>query len=398
MVESIVGQGFSYELEMLDEIIIDNLLSIRLEKHPGNELLLQWQEKALAQKEIIKRNLIRKVYSLENEKMARNYILIHQVRISYLIESLSTPSRQEGVDTPSEIQQAIRTVRQVLFDLMHYILKQFKEYVNLDETATASIVANSAIQLERKLNSLDKKIGGELPHLYSMAVEPIRELIDCRNKQEVSFRMIYYYETLLNELESLVSKGIKMEDSLKKVLVGLNFNSSRFFAYLVEEFETTLLPINSIDKKISRLNWHLKYYKQLPEQEELCLNPRQPIIRNQVINWLVEEIAFLEKELQTRVVLSLPALPTQSNSFKLHVELSVPQLGYLLKLLFESGVLKKQYQPEVIKLIAANVRTNHIESISAESLRTKFYNVDENTKEAVKEIVIKMLNEINKKK
>ncbi|MGC8823154.1 MAG: hypothetical protein ACP5PZ_00980 [Bacteroidales bacterium] len=77
--------------------------------------------------------------------------------------------------------------------------------------------------------------------------------------------------------------------------------------------------------------------------------------------------------------------------------MSVAQLGFLLKIAFEVGIVKNPNQRDVIGFMANHTKTKQADTISPESLRTRFYNIEDSTRQAVKEYVIKMLNYINKK-
>lgn len=82
-------------------------------------------------------------------------------------------------------------------------------------------------------------------------------------------------------------------------------------------------------------------------------------------------------------------------SHKLRTPLSVNQLAYFCKVLHDLKVIQSNNQTDVFKFIAENFETPNSKDISMQSLRSKYYIPDAKTKEAVKEIVIKMLNSIN---
>lgn len=87
-------------------------------------------------------------------------------------------------------------------------------------------------------------------------------------------------------------------------------------------------------------------------------------------------------------------LPNQSLQ-KLKTPLSVNQLAYFCKVLYDLKVIQSNNQTDVFKFIAENFETPNSKDISLQSLRSKYYIPDSKTKEAVKEIAIKMLNFIN---
>lgn len=80
---------------------------------------------------------------------------------------------------------------------------------------------------------------------------------------------------------------------------------------------------------------------------------------------------------------------------KLKTPLSVNQLAYLCKVLYDLKVIQSTNQTDVFKFIAENFETPNSKEISMQSLRSKYYIPDVKTKETVKEIAINMLNFIN---
>ena len=88
------------------------------------------------------------------------------------------------------------------------------------------------------------------------------------------------------------------------------------------------------------------------------------------------------------------SLPAKSD--KLKTSLSVSQLVYAFRVFSEMGLINAKSQMDLVKFIADNFQTPNAEEISLRSLRSKYYNVDESAKEALRDIVQKMLNKISK--
>ena len=76
--------------------------------------------------------------------------------------------------------------------------------------------------------------------------------------------------------------------------------------------------------------------------------------------------------------------------------MSVPQLGFFMKLLVDTGVVNNKNQTELLKTICRSVRTLRNETISIDSLHNKYYNVDKNTIESVKDKLFLMINQVKK--
>ena len=60
--------------------------------------------------------------------------------------------------------------------------------------------------------------------------------------------------------------------------------------------------------------------------------------------------------------------------------------------MMQSGIIKHQNQREVFRFIADNFKTQFRDNISADSINSKFYNIEETTKKVIRTKIIEMLN------
>lgn len=82
---------------------------------------------------------------------------------------------------------------------------------------------------------------------------------------------------------------------------------------------------------------------------------------------------------------------------KVETDMSVAQLAYLCRIFYDLGYFTNKNQTEMLKVASHNFITTNASEISLKSLKAKYYNVDQSTKESVKKKVLEMLNYINKK-
>lgn len=80
---------------------------------------------------------------------------------------------------------------------------------------------------------------------------------------------------------------------------------------------------------------------------------------------------------------------------KIETDLSVSQLAYLFRLMYEVGMLKVYNQTDLLKFISINFKTNNTQTISTRSLRSKYYNIDSATRESVKKLLEGLLAKLN---
>ncbi len=79
------------------------------------------------------------------------------------------------------------------------------------------------------------------------------------------------------------------------------------------------------------------------------------------------------------------------NNNKIHLDFSVSQLACIVDLMMKAGIIKNTNRKEVLQIIAEVVKTDMTKSISVDSLRSKCYNIETSTSEAVAKKIELML-------
>lgn len=102
---------------------------------------------------------------------------------------------------------------------------------------------------------------------------------------------------------------------------------------------------------------------------------------------------FLENEV-AQLKNKLPAVI--QSAVKINTSLSVAHLACLLRLLHEEKIFSHSNQTELLEFFASHFSTARQEQISSTSLRSKYYNIERSTSEAVKDVLFQLLNRIKK--
>jgi hypothetical protein len=179
-------------------------------------------------------------------------------------------------------------------------------------------------------------------------------------------------------------------------LIYLNFNSFKYFTFLTTVVKEDVSKEKEITKQIERLSFHLKKLNQAHSKPNYVFKPKQESIKEQVSSWILEELAHLEKIHQLSMKFPQGTIGELDKNFKLSTELSVPQVAYFIRILVETGFIQNRNQKEVITFFDKHIKTRRAEKISTSSLHSKYYNIEEGTKESIRELVIKLLNETQK--
>lgn len=80
---------------------------------------------------------------------------------------------------------------------------------------------------------------------------------------------------------------------------------------------------------------------------------------------------------------------------KIVTKLSVPQLAYFFRVLYEMKKIKSTNQTDIMKFIADNFETDNVTEISINSLRSKYYNVEEKVKAGTRKQLMEIIQFID---
>jgi len=395
--ESAIDHAKQYELEVLDNLILDEINPNGSGFSISEERLEQWQTIARIQRDKIQRGIICTTFSLNNERKAKTYIQNLQLRISFLVNTISGYNDNIAIQEYPGLLDKYNQIREYHIDLLNFLSSQYKNYFDFYADATVTFKQRAARQYEERLEKILINAKDAKCELLDIALKPIYEFLTNFIHEDISFKAVMYLDALLKELEKVMNCTKTFDECLKFSLICVNFNSYRFFAYLTEQIKRETKNINSHTGRVEMLSKFLKMYNQIHEYPDLVLYPKQKPIKEQISLWIIEEIEHLERSLKLKHL----SEPTNRNpgtlDIKLQTNMSVAQFAYLIRIMIEIGIIKNTNQRDVLRLFSGIVKTKHADTISPESLRTRFYNIEENTKSAIKDLVIKMLNFVNKK-
>ncbi len=180
------------------------------------------------------------------------------------------------------------------------------------------------------------------------------------------------------------------DERISDWLFEINLNTLSFFDYLIDKFRVKLQLCDTPNQRLDTLYFLLKIVNQKPDIVNIKLKAKLPLIKQQLIRWLEEEISYSKKKIATENNVAIST--NEETKIKLHSGLTVAQLSYFSNLLLKSDIIKTENQSEVFQFMATNFKTNMTDKISPESFRSKYYNVEETTKHFVREKIIDLLN------
>lgn len=388
-----------YELEKIDSLV-EKYLSPNSDhlKSEGTKSGILVQE-IEAETRRLKKAFKEQMFNLKNDKQIERYIQRHQsclIRLCDSIVHLIPPDEFHKRKKPQKINSfsdLCYYLYSELEGLLTYIESYFGKYFNQEEHIPSSYRIIGQLEFREKLSKTNFP---EKCEVLKIARYPIDEFIS-QNKN-ITYRKLIYLKELYKEVISKCSgcKEQKTDCKLSCTLVYLNFNSFRFFTYLTDNVLAGIEKEDDINKKIEKLSYHQKKLNQAQLKPNISFKPKQENIKEKVGVWIYEELMHYEKIRQLSLSFPKEAIAGLGGKFKLTTDMSVSQVAYFIRILVETGFIQNKNQKEVITFFANHIKTKKTEQISISSFRNKYYNIDFNTKEELKDRIIGLLNETQK--
>ncbi len=255
-----------------------------------------------------------------------------------------------------------------------YLLLQFSESLNTSAESLKQLVVNNGIEME--------DIG--------VIVAEVIELTITEKSTINTYRQINYYKDLFHQF--LSGDGTLTASFIRDAFYKLNYNNESFIINEYERLNKACSQLHSIKEKIAFLSYELKKVNQFFGTPKNGFIQFLPSVKDQVGNWIIEEIRFLEKGM-----LPLEYSNTLSElDNKIHTSLSVAKLAVIIRLLVVDKIIINRTVAPMLRIVTKTFSTLQKDDISIGSLETKYHAPDKATINAVKDMLFKWINILSK--
>jgi hypothetical protein len=395
-----------FELDFFEEFIQRELKA----KRAGNSIVPDFARKTKEisnEVERIKKGLRTQLFSVENESRFELLIQHHQTHIITLADRvLKFIDRKEAeqIEDISRDQTKLNLCK-ILYksfrELLTYIENYFSKYFNQDSNIPVCYAIISIKEIREKLEAINtlssqKKLD---PSLLEIVLYPVIDFTHDPEKTNITFRRLIYIKQLVKDLLSVLTKDAPVDftQEVCRLLYYINFNSYYFLTYVTEKISREVQELPSVADQLDRLSFFLKGLNQLQVKPGFSLKPNRPSIQGQVSTWLEEEIHYTERKRQLTLMMPPGNYPDAlSQDFKIKTILSVSQLAFYIRLLIEAGVITNKNQVELIRFFSKHFSSLKNENVSSESLRRKYYNIEQTTITSIQEILHRLIDHSKK--
>jgi hypothetical protein len=334
--------------------------------------------------------------TLQSEEHVRRYIQYHQHAVGRLMDNVVALLSHKN--TYHDFYQFYYgCLEEVLSFVEYYFANYFDQDAKVPErqAANAKKIAKEAFKkLQAALNDRDAD-----PTLIDLVLRILKNISDKRPDHRITYRNVMYVKEVQKELWRLLESRSKIKDineSLLQVMYYLNYNSCRVLTYHVQYITSLLDVAETRFDRVEKLSLMLKKINQAQIKPGLKYHPHKPCLKDQLNNYLLEELEYHQ-----RLQLAIKSAPEKAqeaslDGFKLKFTASVAQLAYLLKVLIETKIVVHNNLSQVLHFLVRYVVTKRSETISHGSLRSKYYVVENGTRESVRAMLMSLIQYIDK--
>ena len=318
------------------------------------------------------------------------YVQVNQAMLIRLLNKLYSYSQTPGLT--EKVKDLYGTISQHVETALHFIEDLFGNYFDRNEKVPIGYLMTSTGEMGRQLEFLEDslKISQVIDApLQSILINNFNQFRLSTNAQP-SYLQLTYQKHLINEL--LTDGALTSEHSIREVLFYFNFNNDDYVAYLYNQLNALSETRVTKKEKIVALRFEQKSMNQLRTKLNCCYSANMPSLKEQVNSWIEEEIKFLEIE---SVPESSPKTGNEPDE-KIHTSLSVAKLALLLRLMVIDKIIANRVVTHVLRIATKTFTTLQKESVAFGSMETKYHNPDRGTISAVKDMLFRWINILNK--
>lgn len=241
-------------------------------------------------------------------------------------------------------QAFIMEILEVLKETMNLLVSTHPDLFDIDlemsDVMEAFFIKEISQKLTEELNQLQKE--SACYEAFKLFLVPLEEPLGY-----YSYRHLFYFKALSQEAANILQQETEdsaQADQIRKLLWKLNFNHPRYVSIIQEEYTAHLGDSHGKEriKKCLEIRKKVMLYKPLSGAHLYIL---EPSLEKQSEIWLKTELDCIRALMAAESIIA--ASPYAG--FKITIKLSPKQLGGLLRIFFEKGILHHESRLELIR-------------------------------------------------
>lgn len=350
----------------------------------------------------LKSMLKNKVFSLSKQNKIRLLIRRYHSTLIVLLDHTISNGKHPLYQREDLLAIHEKTIS-CLDELLSFIEVRFAAYLGMEERVPATYLAVVREELREQLEAIRNKIlpAMDEKYLLDMVIACLDSFIagNSQEEQSVSFRDVLYHRELLKSLGQLEEcDRVSMHYTLlEEVLICLNFNHRSFISSFTQKTADRINMQEDVKERIHLLSLYQKELKQLITEPDKGYLYGHPLLHHTLDNWFSQELFYLEKKLHMDIVPignDKEANDERRNVYKLVCTLSEDQIGIILKAADDLRIILSRSLSNIFNQIVPYLSTPYKDELSANSMRSHTYSIEERDKEIVIETLERMIEKI----
>ncbi len=291
-----------------------------------------------------------------------------------------------------EKKESIKVISEHVKEVFEFIKEYFSSYFDYTQKVPSYLLLHFKDSLKANAETLKKLVvnnGIEMEEIGVIISEIIEHSITERTSIN-TYSQINYYKDLFHQF--LSGDGTLTCSFIRDTLYKFNYNSESFILNEYERLNKASSQLPSIKEKIALLSYELKKVNQFFSTSKNAFLQHLPSVKEQVGNWIIEEIRFLEKG--TLPIEYSNTLSEPDN--KIHTSLSVAKLAVIIRFLVVDKIIINRTVAPMLRIVTKTFSTLQKDDISVGSLETKYHAPDKATINAVRDMLFKWINILGK--
>lgn len=374
-------------LQVWDSIIADTLNPSHSNlKDLSDTEIQKLIERSNSEREKVQAHLIEGIIEKPKILDKQEYVQLHQAMLINLLDKLYSYVSDNSLN--EKIFNLYNSIKQHLEGTLNFIEDFFSNYFDRNAKVPISYLTVMLQELCKQLQNLKKANQNINPELINILINNFKSF-SKRKSTGITYNQLKYQKDLMSELLSDMPLS---ETMIKRILFYFNFNNADYIAYIYGQLTALIEPMVSKDEKITALHYEQKIINQLPVKLDVHLSSHVPSLKEQVNQWIDEEIKFIE----ANQITVLPVKSEGETDEKIHTSLSVAKIALIMRLMILDKIITNRVVAHVLRIVVRMFTTLQRENISFGSIETKYHNPDRGTISAVKDMLFRWINILGK--
>ena len=364
-------------------------VELNLEKNPdlsvGEKETQIVIEKSLGEVEVARQQVILSLLQKRKVSDKREYIRLMVILLAGIENRLS--GFMEKSENKS-LRNLYSQIRQHLKAFFLFLEEIFCSYFNCYQKLPAEF-------LKEKIEEVAKLVK-KLQLSFSISSHPNRDICFLLENNFNHFLSATVKGTSLGEVlyhKMLAIELLKIADNppgkfIERSLFFFNYNDDRLCKIITSDIAEKLKVQKSKMQKIATLLYEQKKINQCPVKVDLNLRRDLPSLKDQVNQWIDEELKYIESETTSRH-------GNNNEVTHVHVPFRGTEIYLLHKAFIDSGGTSGETYKSLFEKTGAHLINNNQKGFSPESLQKNADKVNYEVKENVKRFLQKMIRNID---